>query len=132
MIAYVIYDTNNKRLELSCDFERNCLRMEMQNGALDAYTGPTWANIPLFIRKEELKQLASFINQIANNLDEQKKPSCTGTCGMNYCDENGCVERKRNLVDGCTDEFAEPHMEPFPESRISAPVPPAIKGGSHA
>lgn len=24
---------------------------------------------------------------------------CTGDCGMNYCDENGCIERKRNYVD---------------------------------
>lgn len=23
---------------------------------------------------------------------------CEGNCGMNYCDENGCVERKRELV----------------------------------
>lgn len=23
---------------------------------------------------------------------------CEGDCGMNYCDENGCVERKRELV----------------------------------
>ncbi len=24
---------------------------------------------------------------------------CNGNCGMNYCDENGCIDRKRNLVD---------------------------------
>lgn len=30
-------------------------------------------------------------------LDEEK---CGGDCGMNYCDENGCVERKRLLVEG--------------------------------
>lgn len=23
------------------------------------------------------------------------KPKCDGDCGMNYCDENGCVDRKR-------------------------------------
>jgi len=28
-----------------------------------------------------------------------KQEPCNGTCGMNYCDENGCVERKRELVD---------------------------------
>jgi len=25
--------------------------------------------------------------------------SCTGNCGMNYCDNNGCIERKRVLVE---------------------------------
>lgn len=24
-----------------------------------------------------------------------EKPPCDGNCGMNYCDENGCIERKR-------------------------------------
>lgn len=24
---------------------------------------------------------------------------CDGNCGMNYCDENGCIDRKRNLVE---------------------------------
>jgi len=28
-----------------------------------------------------------------------KPKQCNGSCGMNYCDENGCVERKRNLVE---------------------------------
>ncbi len=26
---------------------------------------------------------------------------CDGDCGMNYCDENGCTERKRVLTDPC-------------------------------
>jgi hypothetical protein len=26
-------------------------------------------------------------------------PSCEGNCGMNYCDDNGCIERKRILVE---------------------------------
>ena len=26
---------------------------------------------------------------------------CAGNCGMNYCDENGCTERKRVLTDPC-------------------------------
>ena len=26
---------------------------------------------------------------------------CDGNCGMNYCDENGCTERKRVLTDPC-------------------------------
>lgn len=26
-------------------------------------------------------------------------PLCEGNCGMNYCDDNGCIERKRALVE---------------------------------
>jgi hypothetical protein len=26
-------------------------------------------------------------------------PSCEGNCGINYCDDNGCIERKRILVE---------------------------------
>jgi hypothetical protein len=47
---------------------------------------------PLSDQEEDL----SFYGDLANG--------CTGNCGMNYCDENGCVERKRILVDG------EPHV----------------------
>jgi hypothetical protein len=28
-----------------------------------------------------------------------KDNECNGNCGMNYCDENGCIDRKRNLVE---------------------------------
>lgn len=31
---------------------------------------------------------------------QEEKNKCKGNCGMNYCDENGCIDRKRNLVDG--------------------------------
>lgn len=31
-------------------------------------------------------------------LDESEVKECNGNCGMNYCDENGCIDRKRNLV----------------------------------
>ena len=29
----------------------------------------------------------------------EEEPKCTGDCGANYCDENGCTERKRILVE---------------------------------
>lgn len=31
-------------------------------------------------------------------VSQQSEP-CTGNCGMNYCDDNGCIERKRILVE---------------------------------
>lgn len=29
---------------------------------------------------------------------EQEAKECEEWCGMNYCDENGCADRKRNMV----------------------------------
>ncbi|MCP9763824.1 hypothetical protein [Lacihabitans soyangensis] len=39
----------------------------------------------------ELEDNLSFYGDLANG--------CTGNCGMNYCDENGCVERKKHYVE---------------------------------
>ncbi|WP_394995419.1 hypothetical protein [Emticicia sp.] len=30
--------------------------------------------------------------------DFLKLSECNGNCGMNYCDDNGCIDRKRHLV----------------------------------
>ena len=29
----------------------------------------------------------------------QSEQSCGGNCGMNYCDTNGCIDRKRILTE---------------------------------
>jgi 6-pyruvoyl-tetrahydropterin synthase len=34
-----------------------------------------------------------------NGPKDSNNPDCDGDCSMNYCDDNGCIERKRNLVD---------------------------------
>ncbi|HLO43893.1 MAG TPA: hypothetical protein VK175_06135 [Leadbetterella sp.] len=39
----------------------------------------------------DLEDNLSFYGDLANG--------CTGNCGMNYCDENGCVERKKHYVE---------------------------------
>jgi hypothetical protein len=33
-----------------------------------------------------------------DSVTQQSEP-CSGNCGMNYCDDNGCIERKRILVE---------------------------------
>jgi hypothetical protein len=35
------------------------------------------------------------------NIDSvtQRSEPCEGNCGMSYCDDNGCVDRKRNLLE---------------------------------
>lgn len=43
-----------------------------------------------------LKQLIAHAEEIIND------KSCN--CGMNYCDENGCVERKRELEHSIVDQ----------------------------
>jgi hypothetical protein len=37
-------------------------------------------------------------NLYVDSFNKPVQKKCTGNCGMNYCDENGCIERKRNLV----------------------------------
>ena len=37
-------------------------------------------------------------------LTKQEPEKCNGNCGMNYCDENGCIERKRILTEPCEPE----------------------------
>ena len=46
-----------------------------------------------------LPQHAENIEDMKNIIVEIIDTSCKAPCGMNYCDENGCTERKRNLVD---------------------------------
>jgi hypothetical protein len=64
-----------------------------------------WAKHPQNYTAEQV------LNQIVADLkwldEEQAKncsipavmSSCKGNCGMNYCDDNGCIERKRILVE---------------------------------
>ena len=35
----------------------------------------------------------------AHGKENPNKEVCEGKCGMNYCDDNGCIDRKRNLVE---------------------------------
>ncbi len=47
------------------------------------------------IRSEFIKDLDELLD---NCLQKEEESKCNGNCGMNYCDENGCVERKRVLT----------------------------------
>jgi hypothetical protein len=46
-----------------------------------------------------LETICSYVikNHI-NRISETASKACDGNCGMNYCDENGCIERKRFLT----------------------------------
>lgn len=46
-----------------------------------------------------IEELEAYINHLEALRQPAVMPSCEGNCGMNYCDENGCVERKRILVE---------------------------------
>ena len=56
-------------------------------------------------REDKVKQgLCDCINRMQNqalNIADvsQQRELCEGKCGMNYCDDNGCIDRKRNLVE---------------------------------
>lgn len=44
------------------------------------------------------KEYVKDLEQLKEQLKEQRE-LCEGKCGMNYCDDNGCIDRKRNLVE---------------------------------
>jgi hypothetical protein len=50
-----------------------------------------------FEEKDDPESFIYWINKFNSLMDGQEE--CKGNCGMNYCDDNGCNERKRNLVD---------------------------------
>jgi len=51
---------------------------------------------------------------------------CAEPCGMNYCDENGCSNRKRVYVDAPNPETTEAAPEPAdnPKRKSRRPIPP--------
>lgn len=64
---------------------------------------PDWNAGKLAQYRKELIQVAAVATQMVECLDRNHwhnlSTVCRGNCGMNYCDENGCSERKRNYVD---------------------------------
>lgn len=46
------------------------------------------------------EDISQSIPPVPDDVPAKILPECEGNCGMNYCDENGCIERKRQYVDG--------------------------------
>ncbi len=36
-------------------------------------------------------------SEVIEWLSEYVQKDCNGNCGMNYCDENGCIDKKKSL-----------------------------------
>jgi hypothetical protein len=56
------------------------------------------------LAEEQIDDLVAKMSILNEYVQEQLRlfavmPSCEGNCGMNYCDDNGCIERKRILVE---------------------------------
>jgi len=49
--------------------------------------------VQLFAENNDYKQL------LQSRVSGQSELSCGGNCGMNYCDTNGCMDRKRILTE---------------------------------
>ena len=47
--------------------------------------------------KREEENWKEEMTQLKERIKELEYP-CEGNCGMSYCDDNGCIERKRNIV----------------------------------
>ena len=44
-------------------------------------------------------QVENFMQLLQSRVSGQSELSCGGNCGMNYCDTNGCIDRKRILTE---------------------------------
>lgn len=67
---------------------------------LTIYTHQKGTDIPKWIlgRKD---YTVIYLDTLLVKNDTTAQPECNGDCGMNYCDENGCTERKRVLTSPC-------------------------------
>lgn len=62
-----------------------------------------------------LSIISQFLaQQLEKYLNGEIKEPCTGNCGMNYCDENGCTERKRAMVD----DLDQDNIRSYPKGGI--------------
>lgn len=79
---------NNK--ELKRKLKNKNLQIESQIELLDEY-------------RNTIKSLEGEVLRLQNELRKLNQPavipSCRGNCGMNYCDDNGCIEYKIVLVE---------------------------------
>lgn len=93
------YYRKQKKFVVSQDHEQALLMLMEEFGSIEPYTieGP---QTPMPV--EEFRE---FMNTILDpELFGPEQPvqggtPCSGDCGMNYCDENGCMDRKRVLTD---------------------------------
>ena len=75
---------------------------EMVSEYLDKYYDPTIQSVG---RKTVVwGYTVGFVKELINKTNDihdvsQQSEQCEGKCGMSYCDDNGCIDRKRNLVE---------------------------------
>lgn len=93
---------------------------------IEAYINPSKAAVLPEPNEADLKQemddslvgagvvdsTADTAAAVENNAPDTTE--CAEPCGMNYCDENGCSNRKRVYVDAPTTEAVPPTPEPTP------------------
>lgn len=74
----------------------NCIKPQ---GFFDLFKKETWR-----FGKKKKSLYESYFDTVVSSVSKRynipkseltKPMPCTGNCGMNYCDENGCMERKR-------------------------------------
>lgn len=75
----------------------------------------------LFGSKSQVQKILDDINKPSGDTPDavetssQNTPNCAGDCGMNYCDEYGCIERDRHYV--------KHPVNPDPVPPIGGPLP---------
>jgi hypothetical protein len=78
-------------------------RIENYQAALEVTPGYNQAELVCTnLSLHDLEGLIDILNDIRYELEseiERAEEKCNGNCGMNYCDENGCIDRKRELAE---------------------------------
>lgn len=65
------------------------------------------ANKRSFAGKIRPERVTSVASVPKDQMEFPPIPECVGDCGMNYCDDNGCIDRKREPVEiaGTTEDI---------------------------
>lgn len=79
--------------------EKVCEERGIKKSDLAAMVGTSKSYITQLFRGDKqvnMQLMAKF--EIALGIKFEVAKRCTGNCGLNYCDDNGCNERERILV----------------------------------
>jgi hypothetical protein len=94
----IVWRTATRRIEFA--------RTKSNELSMTIETDSDNGHMSLNLSVEDIKGIAEILDDhrrdIEWDLDHLPKdgePKCQGDCGMDYCDENGCLARKRELVE---------------------------------
>lgn len=73
------------------------IKKDLEEGA--DYNFDNWNKGDLQMLEEIVIATENVVKKLNIPVVSQQSEQCEGKCGMSYCDDNGCIDRKRNLVE---------------------------------